>query len=730
MAGTSFMPTPSHRCGGSETGASTSRCAVRAIRVVCSRPRRQRSERKRLRDLQAKIEAEEAEFQAGAAIDALERWDRCPPAPADRGYLKSKGIAPCGVRIDGAALLVPMRDIDGKLWSLQEIWPDGRKHNQSGGRRKGCFFEIGEIGDTFIIGEGYSTCASIHMATEYAVMSAGEAGNLVNVAQALRMKYPAATIIICGDDDWLLNIQGKPKNVGKLAAQEAAAAIGGVLALPWFSSARPKWATDFNDQARLSGLDDVATTIRLAMVTHAEERERQRADEPPPPEGPEDFGLPLDGLAPDKGITLQDFYSYMPSGTYIFAPSREMWPAKSVNAKIPPIPVFDAAGRPVLKKGEQELMTASAWLDKHRSVEMMTWAPGMPELIQNRLISDGGFFDRDGVTTFNHYRPPMPIRGNPAKAGMWTDHVCRVFGDDADHIIYWLAQRVQQPHQKINHALVLGGSVGIGKDTLLEPVKRAIGPWNFAEVSPNQVLGRFNGFLKSVILRVSEARDLGDFDRFQLHDHMKTYIAAPPDVLRVDEKHLREYSVLNVTGVIITTNHKSDGIFLPPDDRRHFVAWSDLLKEDFADDYWNKFWRWYKAGGIEDVAAYLAAIDLSPFDPKAPPPKTPAFWAIVDASRAPEDAELADVLDALGNPKVLTLARIQAEATGPFRDWITDRKNSRLIPHRLDECGYTAVRNDGPKDGLWVLNHKRQVIYARKELSIRDRIEGAKRLLE
>ena len=60
----------------------------------------------------------------------------------------------------------------------------------------------------------------------------------------------------------------------------------------------------------------------------------------------------------------------------------------------------------------------------------------------------------------------------------------------------WLAHRVQRPEEKINHALVLGGSQGIGKDTALEPVKHAIGPWNFFEVSPQQMLGRFNGFLE------------------------------------------------------------------------------------------------------------------------------------------------------------------------------------------------------------------------------------------
>ena len=59
-------------------------------------------------------------------------------------------------------------------------------------------------------------------------------------------------------------------------------------------------------------------------------------------------------------------------------------------------------------------------------------------------------------------------------------------------------------------------------------------------------------------------------------------------MLRVDEKHLREHYVLNCCGVIITTNHKTDGIYLPADDRRHFVAWSNLTKDDFDEDYWNE----------------------------------------------------------------------------------------------------------------------------------------------
>jgi Family of unknown function (DUF5906) len=444
------------------------------------------------------------------------------------------------------------------------------------------------------------------------------------------------------------------------------------------------------------------------------------ADEPTPVTSSDDYGAlrPGDDEPSGRpGVSLEDFHAYMPAHSYIFTPSREMWPASSVNARIPPIPMGN----------DEKKMPANAWLDRNKPVEQMTWAPGLPMLIPNRLIAEGGWIERDGVSCFNLYRPPTIEHGDATKANRWINHVHKVFGDDANHIIPWLAHRVQRPHEKINHALVLGGAQGIGKDTLLEPVKQAIGPWNFREASPQQMLGRFNSFLKSVILRVSEGRDLGDVDRFKFYDHMKSYTAAPPDVLRVDEKHVPEHSVLNVCGVIITSNHKTDGIYLPADDRRHFVAWSDLSKEDFTPAYWNSLWGWYEAGGTAHVAAYLATLDLSAFDPKAPPPKTAAFWAIVDANHAPEDAELADTLDLLGNPDAITIDRIAAMAAGEIQFWIKDRKNRRQIPHRMERCGYIPVRSETAKDGLWKINGARQVVYAKDSLTIRDRHIAASR---
>ncbi|WP_319798773.1 primase-helicase family protein [Nitrobacter sp.] len=422
------------------------------------------------------------------------------------------------------------------------------------------------------------------------------------------------------------------------------------------------------------------------------------------------------------GARIEDFYAYLPDHKFIYMPTGALWPAASVDSLLPPVDV------PMREKPQ----LPSKWLDQNRAVQQAIWAPGLPKIVENKLMADGGWIPHHGAKVFNLYKPP-PIPPPPIAGfdvGPWINHIRYVFPDEAEHIIKFLAHRVQKPEEKINHALVLGGMQGVGKDSILEPVKYAIGPWNFVEVSPKQVIGRFNGFVKSVILRISEARDRGEADRYEFYETMKTYTAAPPDVLRVDEKNLREHAVMNVMGVVITTNHR-DSLHLPADDRRHFVAWSPRERDQFVEGYWPALWKWFASGGNAAVADYLAKLDISDFDPKAPPVKTAAFWATVDLGRPPEDAELADALEKLKNPDAVTKDQVHrnAKSGSPFQLWLGDRRNARMIGHRFEACDYVAVRNPTDKrDGLWVIEGKRQTVYAKKHLALRDQIAAAKRL--
>jgi hypothetical protein len=417
-------------------------------------------------------------------------------------------------------------------------------------------------------------------------------------------------------------------------------------------------------------------------------------------------------------ISINDFLAYMPQHMYLFMPTRELWPAASVNGRVPMLLTDGKRVRP------------TDWIDANRPVEQMTWHPGEPEMIDGRVMQISGFTPHPGARVFNLYKAPDPIVGDARLVAPWREHLERLYPDDAGHIERWLAHRVQFPGVKINHALVLGGEQGIGKDTVLEPVKAAIGPWNWHDISPVQMIGRFNGWAKSIVLRISETRDLGDVDRCGFYEHCKVYMAAPPDVLRVDEKNLREHYILNVCGVIITSNHKTDGLYIPAGDRRHFVAWSSLTPKDFPADYWPSIYGWFAAGGAGHVAAYLRSFDLRGFDCKAPPPKTPAFWAIVQAGEAPESGELRDIIEALETPDAVTLTAVITKAqylsmTG-LADELSERKNRRAIPHRLERIGYVAVRNPDADDGLFKIVGRRQVVYARKTLNLAAQVQAAR----
>jgi hypothetical protein len=438
---------------------------------------------------------------------------------------------------------------------------------------------------------------------------------------------------------------------------------------------------------------------------------------------------------PPLVLTLDHFRGFMrKKDTCILLATGELWPSANVNKRVPPVVVgVDEEGKPIK-------LAAASWLARHRPCEQMSWAPGEPRLIRDKLIIESGWIACPGATVFNLYLSPTITRGDPTKAEKWLGHLRRAYPGDADHTVRFFAHAVQKPQEKVNHALLLGGRPGIGKDSLLAPIREAVGTWNFVDISPKQILGtRFNGYLRSVVLRISEAHDLGDANRFSFSEHLKGITASPPEALRIDEKNTPEHYIPNLCHVVITTNHRFDCLYLRADDRRTYVAWSEETKENFSPGYWTDLWTYYQNGGFGHVAAHLATLDLSDFDPKAPPPQTEAFWDIVNAGRAPEDAELADVIDKLGEkdkdgkpipPVAVTLANVMGVADEDFEKWLKDRRNRRIIPHRFEAYGYTPVRNKDATDGLWRVCGVRQVIYTLADLTPGQRRDATRAIAE
>lgn len=232
-------------------------------------------ERRRKREAEeeaARLERERKRAMAAERAKAI--WELAHDVEGDgHPYLQRKGVQSFGLRIgkwrNGQdALLVPINNIDGHLVSLQAIFANdnadiGRDRDYlPGGQKRNAFYLVGgkPIGasPTIVVCEGYSTAASIHMATGYSVAAAFDAGNVPHTARAMRELFGAATIIIAADNDQFH--KAGVRNDGIHYARQAASSAGAILCVPQFDSLDGN-PTDFNDLHARQGLDAVREQI-------------------------------------------------------------------------------------------------------------------------------------------------------------------------------------------------------------------------------------------------------------------------------------------------------------------------------------------------------------------------------------------------------------------------------------------------------------------------------------
>lgn len=235
------------------------------------------AERAKLREkferVRAEREADEKLHHHESAVRARKIWGDASEAPADHPYLARKGVRSHGLKVysdpplviremscDGA-LIVPLHDSTGQIRSLEFITSGGKKRFLAGGEKSGNYFSIGEPNGVLVVAEGFATGASVHEATGHAVAVAFDAGNLLPVAKALRAKFPAIKLVISTDNDL-----DKERNVGLEAAQKAARAVNGFVALPELNGAK----CDFNDVAQELGAEAVKTAIDAARPVETE----------------------------------------------------------------------------------------------------------------------------------------------------------------------------------------------------------------------------------------------------------------------------------------------------------------------------------------------------------------------------------------------------------------------------------------------------------------------------
>lgn len=428
-------------------------------------------------------------------------------------------------------------------------------------------------------------------------------------------------------------------------------------------------------------------------------------------------GVPVTGsLTVPSGspseMTPDDFWAHLPSHKYYNRGTREPYSVDAINGHLRRF--SDGLG-----------MKPAAYLDMFRAVQQMSWHPGYPEIIEG-MVSDNGTLRADPKgRIYNRFRESDAVASN-ADPSPWVNHMRHIYPDDWEYLISWMAYRIQNPGAKINHAIVLGGVQGTGKDFILAPLRYGVGAANEGTVKPTGLFSEFTSYVEKTLLVINEARDLGDENRYSFYETTKPLIAGPPDTLNCNLKGITSYEVPNVMAVVITTNNKLNGLYLPPDDRRHYVAWSHLPEKP-SDDYFDPLWDWMlEGGGKAAVLGYLKTLSISKFRPKGDPPKTEAWKQIVAASINPEEISMSDAAEGI---QLATVKELIAalKINGHMELAQTLEKNTRKIPHILERIGLELLPNPAAKsDGRWRLGDgRKETLYVSKDLPLAERLRLA-----
>lgn len=222
---------------------------------------------------------------------AAKIWREAPLGIRPHEYAFRKDVDTEGCKVKGGYIYVPMYDSAGKLWNLQKIDKAGEKRFMPGGRILGLYHPIGKkpmLQDKpYIFCEGWATGKTLYRATEAPVAVAFNTANLGRVARDMRRKLIYARFVFAADfDNWTMLPQyarevdasgyagdhefwkiaramGWLWNPGREKALAAATAVNGeIISLPLRFCDHKDKPTDYNDMAKLEGIEAVRVHFR------------------------------------------------------------------------------------------------------------------------------------------------------------------------------------------------------------------------------------------------------------------------------------------------------------------------------------------------------------------------------------------------------------------------------------------------------------------------------------
>lgn len=322
-----------------------------------------------------------------------------------------------------------------------------------------------------------------------------------------------------------------------------------------------------------------------------------------------------------------------------------------------------------------------------RMVDKLTYSPGQPQFCREKS------FDSDAVLECLNMFSPSGIDPEDGDVQPFLDLVADVFDHNEEaisHVMSFFAYMVQNPGARINHALVIQGEQGIGKDSILLALEKVIGIHNCAQVTLQHVESAFNDWLFGKQLIVFQ--EMLATGRRSIYNKLKTYITDPVHTINI--KHIASQRVPNRAVYVFLTNYKH-ALSLDPSDRRMWVWYSKMERKPPA--YYQRYYDWLAdRRSAHHLLAYLLDYDTSKFRPAAPPPMTDAKRQLLEASAGEVEQYLRQAIEGKTWPMGCDIVNV-AHLHGALRPFM--RASLSVISEALDNLCPEGVLETRPRVG-------------------------------
>ncbi|WP_439521615.1 DUF5906 domain-containing protein [Marivita sp.] len=251
-----------------------------------------------------------------------------------------------------------------------------------------------------------------------------------------------------------------------------------------------------------------------------------------------------------------------------------------------------------------------------------------------RVVETAGYYpgridvliEADSGPSFNLWRSSELV-AMPGDASIITNHIAEIIPNEVDrsHLLDSLAHSVQKPWVKINHAIFIIGSQGIGKSFLTELLQALFGYHNVCIVKNKELTSDFNAPMGNRQVLVLE--EISVADKIDTYNELKPWITE--EEIMVNEKNVPQYVATTPRLIIGYSNHELP-IKIEESDRRFMFIVSPAEEQDQA--YYLRLF----ADGIAQAPAFLHLLlnrDISSYAPKARPPMTAAKRRIISESK-------------------------------------------------------------------------------------------------